>query len=91
MACWLGVDTKYDPDVLVIDLDPPHEGTDKVALGGPIGLVQPITDQACEGLQLADDEVPCAFRTVSAARVRSSIIRQEAMQRCHSIRGWTPA
>jgi hypothetical protein len=57
MACWPGVDTKYDPDVLVIDLNPPHEGTDKVALGGPIGLVQPVTDQACEGLQLADDEV----------------------------------
>ena len=49
MACWPVIDTKYDPDVLVIDLNPPHEGTDKVALGGPIGLVQPVTDQACEG------------------------------------------
>src|SRR5829696_4445024 len=57
MACWPGVDTKYDPNVLVIDLDPSHEGANKVALGGPIRLIQPITDQACEGLQLADDEV----------------------------------
>src|SRR5215211_7716054 len=57
MACWPRVDTKYDPNVLVIDLDPSHEGANKIALGGPIRLIQPITDQACEALQLANDEV----------------------------------
>ena len=56
-ASWSRIDTENDPDVLIIDLDPPHEGANKVALGGPVRLVQPITDQACEGLQLADDEV----------------------------------
>jgi hypothetical protein len=43
--------------VLIIDLDPPHQGADKVALGGPIRRVQPTADHGCEDLQLADDEV----------------------------------
>ena len=51
------VDTKHDPDVLVIHLDPSHKCAEEVALGDPIGLVQAFSDQACESLQLADDEV----------------------------------
>jgi len=43
--------------VLVVDLDPPHEGADDVALGRPISPVQPVLDQGGEGLQLADDEL----------------------------------
>jgi hypothetical protein len=52
-----GADTKHDPDVLIIDLDPPHQGEDEVALGGPIRLAQPIADHGCEDLQLTDDEL----------------------------------
>jgi hypothetical protein len=54
---WRGVDAKDDPDVLVIDLDPPHEGSDDVAPHAPVRLAQPILDHRREGLQLADDEV----------------------------------
>ena len=56
-ALWPGADTEHDPDVLIVDLDPPHQGADEVALGGPIRLAQPIADHGCEDLQLADDEL----------------------------------
>ena len=38
-ALWSVVETKHDPDVLIIDLDPPHQGADQVAPGRPIRLV----------------------------------------------------
>ncbi len=56
-ACWPEIDTKDDPDVPITDFDAPHEGTDEVAPGGPIGRIQAFTNQTREGLQLADDEV----------------------------------
>ena len=52
--------------------------------GGAVGLrcgeVRPIAER--HTLRLPDRR---------AAWVRSAIIRQEAMQRCHSIQGQTPA
>ncbi len=54
---WFGADAEHDPDVLVVDLDPPHQGEDEVTLGRPICLVQPVADQGRECFQLADDEL----------------------------------
>ncbi len=50
-------DAEHDPDMLAINLNPPHEGADDVAFHGPIRPVQPIPDQGGEYLQLADDEL----------------------------------
>src|SRR5690242_10272508 len=50
-------DAEHDPDMLAINLNPPHEGADDVAFHGPIRPVQPIPDQGGECLQLADDEL----------------------------------
>lgn len=54
---WFGADAEHDPDVLVVDLDPPHQDEDEVTLGRPIRLVQPVADQGRECLQLANDEL----------------------------------
>ena len=54
---WFGTDAEHDPDVLVVDLDPPHQGENEVTLGRPIRLVQPVADQDRECLQLTDDEL----------------------------------
>ena len=40
-----GADAEHDPDVLVIDLDAPHERADEVAPGRPVRLVQLVADQ----------------------------------------------
>jgi len=42
--------------VVVVDLDPPHEGADDVALGVPVRRLQPVPDHPGESLELADDE-----------------------------------
>ena len=52
-----GVDAEHHPDVLAVDLDPPHEGADDVASGRPVRPLQPVPDQGGEGLQLADNEL----------------------------------
>ena len=54
---WSGIDTEHDPDVLAIDLDPPHEGADDVTPRVPIRILQPIPDQGGKHLQLANDEL----------------------------------
>jgi hypothetical protein len=43
--------------VLVVDLDPPHQGADDIAPRVPIRPVQLPPDQGGERLQLADDEL----------------------------------
>src|SRR3954451_9582736 len=50
------VDAEDHPHVVVVDLDPPHEGADDVALGVPVRRLQPLPDYPGEGLELADDE-----------------------------------
>ncbi|HEX2194938.1 MAG TPA: hypothetical protein VHK63_08310, partial [Candidatus Limnocylindria bacterium] len=42
--------------MVIVDLDPPHEGADDVALAGPVRRFQPALDQLGEGFELADDE-----------------------------------
>ena len=42
--------------MVVVDLDPPHEGADDVALGVPVRRLQPVPDHPGESLELADDE-----------------------------------
>jgi hypothetical protein len=56
--------------MLVINLDPPHQGNDEVAPCVPVRVLQPVADQGGEPLQLADDEPQRARLFGSAAQRR---------------------
>src|SRR3954453_20127295 len=50
------VDAEDDPHVVVVDLDPPHEGADDVALGVPVRRLQPVPPHPGESFGLSADE-----------------------------------
>jgi hypothetical protein len=51
-----GADPIHDTDLLLVDLDPLHQGPDDLPSRVPIRLLQPLRDAAGERLQLADHQ-----------------------------------
>jgi len=52
-----GIDAEHHPHVPATDLDAPYEGADDVAPHIPVRSVQLPSNQGCERLQFADDEL----------------------------------
>jgi transposase len=52
-----GVDAKDDPHLIIVDLDPPDQGADEIAPGGPVRRRQPVPDHPGEALEPTDDQL----------------------------------
>jgi hypothetical protein len=51
-----GTDPIHDADLLLVDLDSPHQGPDDLPSRVPVRLLQPLRDATGERLQLADHQ-----------------------------------
>src|SRR4051794_2339608 len=51
------VNSKDNPHVVIIDLDPLHEGANEITLGRPIRRFQPIGDDRSKSFEFADDQL----------------------------------
>jgi hypothetical protein len=52
-----GVDAKDDSHLIIVDLDPPDQGADEIAPGGPVRRRQPVPDHPGEALEPTDDQL----------------------------------
>src|SRR4051795_6943174 len=51
------VNAKDHPHVVIIDLDPLHEGANEITLGRPIRRFEPISDDLSKSFEFADDQL----------------------------------
>ena len=80
-----GPDAEHDPDDLVVDFDPPDQGTDDVPLCRPIRRFQTVPDHVGKGLDLADDKregagLLCGIPDRRRGRFRGACPRPQRVQ-----------